>query len=98
MLLRTIALQYYDLQRSTDIREVTYSPLMDVPDLDQMGLTIKTKKQNEDGRERTYPAVQRTSSACHARCPAATSSQSKAGSRRPNGRCVESARLDICAN
>jgi predicted Zn-dependent protease len=43
MLLRTIAVQYYDLQRSTDIREVTYSPLMGVRDLDQMGLTIKTK-------------------------------------------------------
>ncbi len=43
MLLRTIALQYYELQRSADIRDVTYSPLMSVGDLDQMGLTLKTK-------------------------------------------------------
>jgi hypothetical protein len=43
ILLRTIALQYYELQRSTDIQEVTYSPLMGVPDLDQMGLNIKSK-------------------------------------------------------
>jgi predicted Zn-dependent protease len=43
ILLRTIALQYYELQRSTDITDVTYSPLMGVPDLDQMGTRIKTK-------------------------------------------------------
>ena len=43
ILLRTIALQYYELQRSTDITDVTYSPLMGVPDLDQMGLKLKTK-------------------------------------------------------
>ena len=43
MLLRTIAFQYYELQRSTDIGDVTYSPLMSVGDLDQMGLTLKTK-------------------------------------------------------
>jgi predicted Zn-dependent protease len=43
MLLRTIALQYYELQRSADIHDVTYSPLMSVGDLDQMGLTLKTK-------------------------------------------------------
>lgn len=41
MLLRTIALQFYELQRSTDIGDVTYSPLMSVGDLDQMGLTLK---------------------------------------------------------
>ncbi|MGH8648993.1 MAG: hypothetical protein ACREUP_06765 [Burkholderiales bacterium] len=44
MLLRTIALQYYELQRSTDIADVTYSPLMSVGDLDQMGLTLKKLK------------------------------------------------------
>ena len=44
MLLRTIALQYYELQRSTDIGDVTYSPLMSVGDLDQMGLTLKKPK------------------------------------------------------
>jgi predicted Zn-dependent protease len=43
ILLRTIALQYYELQRSTDITDVTYSPLMGVPDLDQMGTSFKTK-------------------------------------------------------
>lgn len=43
MLLRTIGLQYYELQRSSDIRDVTYSPLMSVGDLDQIGLTLKTK-------------------------------------------------------
>jgi hypothetical protein len=43
ILLRTIALQYYELQRSTDINDVTYSPLMGVPDLDQMGLRLKAK-------------------------------------------------------
>ncbi|EEF60900.1 hypothetical protein [Pedosphaera parvula] len=43
MLLRTIALQYYELQGSSDIRDVTYSPLMSVSDLDQMGLTLKLK-------------------------------------------------------
>jgi len=43
ILLRTIALQYYELQRSTDITDVTYSPLMGVADLDQMGLRLKTK-------------------------------------------------------
>ena len=41
ILLRTIALQYYELHRSTDITDVTYSPLMGVSDLDQMGLTLK---------------------------------------------------------
>ena len=44
MLLRTIALQYYELQRSTDIGDVTYSPLMSVGDLDEMGLTLKKPK------------------------------------------------------
>ena len=43
MLLRTIGLQYYEMQRSADIRDVTYSPLMSVGDLDQMGMTLKTK-------------------------------------------------------
>jgi predicted Zn-dependent protease len=43
ILLRTIALQYFELQRSTNIEEVTYSPLMSVRDLDKMGLTIKPK-------------------------------------------------------
>jgi predicted Zn-dependent protease len=44
MLLRTIALQYYGLQRSTDIADVTYSPLMSVGDLDQMGLKLNKTK------------------------------------------------------
>jgi predicted Zn-dependent protease len=43
ILLRTIALQYFELQRSANIEEVTYSPLMSVPDLDKMGLTLKPK-------------------------------------------------------
>lgn len=41
MLLRIIALQYYGLPRSADISEVTYSPLMSVGDLDEMGLTLR---------------------------------------------------------
>jgi hypothetical protein len=43
LFLRTIALQYFELQRSTNTEEVTYSPLMSVRDLDKMGLTIKPK-------------------------------------------------------
>ena len=43
ILLRTIALQYYELKRSADITDVTYSPLMSVADLDQMGTRIKTQ-------------------------------------------------------
>ena len=43
ILLRAIALQYYELQRSTDITDVTYSPLMSVLCLDQMGTRIKTQ-------------------------------------------------------
>lgn len=43
LFLRAVALQYYGLQRSADITDVTCLPLMSVSDLDQMGLTIKTK-------------------------------------------------------
>lgn len=43
MLLRTIALQYYGMDRSADIREVTYSPLMGLPDLDEMGFTMGSR-------------------------------------------------------
>ena len=43
MLLRTIGIQYYNLARSTDIREVMYSPLMGLDDLDAMGLVLNAK-------------------------------------------------------
>jgi len=41
MILRMIALQYYNLERSADIHEVTYSPLMGLDDLDAMGTVLK---------------------------------------------------------
>jgi len=41
MILRTIALQYYNLGRSADIHDVTYSPLMGLDDLDAMGSAMK---------------------------------------------------------
>lgn len=40
IILRSLAFQYYNLPRSADIEEVTYSPLMSIYDLDQMGLTL----------------------------------------------------------
>jgi predicted Zn-dependent protease len=43
MILRTIALQYYELPRSANISEVTYSPVMSVTDLDQMGSQLNLK-------------------------------------------------------
>jgi predicted Zn-dependent protease len=43
MLLRTIALQYYGMDRSADIRDVTYSPLMGLADLDDMGFTMGSR-------------------------------------------------------
>lgn len=43
MILRAIAIQFYGLQRSSDIHDVTYSPIMSLNDLDQMGTTMKPK-------------------------------------------------------
>lgn len=50
MLLRTIGIQYYELERSTDLREVMYSPLMSLDDLDAMGLVLKAKGRAPAGR------------------------------------------------
>ena len=41
MLLRTIALQFYEMQRSADINDVTYSPMLSIDELDRMGTTLK---------------------------------------------------------
>lgn len=43
MILRSIGLQFYGLQRSADINDLMYAPLMGLDDLDRIGTTLKTE-------------------------------------------------------
>lgn len=45
MVKRAIGEQYYGLQRSADIRDVMYSPIMSLEDIDKMGMDFKGLKK-----------------------------------------------------